>query len=254
LFRDYVGRPAAHHVAVMSTEEAMLELTAATRELLADLAGLTDAQSAGPSLLPDWTRGHVLTHLARNAEGGIRLLGWARTGMPSYEYESLAARAAAIEEGAGRPANVMVQEVAQTADAFAAAATGMPPDAWQRVVRYTAGQEPRAEVIVPSRLAEVLIHHVDLNLRYGPQDWPAWFTKETLSRTTEFLTGAGKITPVRLEGTDSGHSYAIGAAGAAAPLIRGRECDLMAWLYGRSEGNQLSRSPGGPLPVVPPIY
>ncbi|HXB49267.1 MAG TPA: maleylpyruvate isomerase N-terminal domain-containing protein [Streptosporangiaceae bacterium] len=110
---------------------------------------------AGPSLLPGWTRGHVLTHLARNAEGGTRLLGWARTGVPSHEYESLAARAAAIEAGADRPAEVLIHEVRQTADAFAAAATRMRPDAWQRVVRYAAGQEPRAEVIVPSRLAEV---------------------------------------------------------------------------------------------------
>ena len=41
----------------------------------------------------------MLTHLARNADGGTRLLEWARTGVPSYEYESVAARAAAIEQG-----------------------------------------------------------------------------------------------------------------------------------------------------------
>jgi hypothetical protein len=75
--------------------------------------------------------------------GGTRLLGWARTGVPSYEYESLTARAAAIEAGADRPAAILIQDVRQTADAFAAAATGMPPEAWQRFVRYTAGQEPR---------------------------------------------------------------------------------------------------------------
>jgi maleylpyruvate isomerase len=95
---------------------------------------------AGSSLLPGWTRGHVLTHLARNAEGGTRLLGWARTGVPSYEYRSLAARAAAIEAGAGRPAAALIQDVRQTAGAFAAAATGMPEQAWQRVVRCTAGR------------------------------------------------------------------------------------------------------------------
>jgi maleylpyruvate isomerase len=60
----------------------------------------------------------------------------------------------------------------------------MPPNAWQRVVRYTAGQEPRAEVIVSSRLAEVLIHYVDLDLGYQPRNWPARFTKDTLSHTT----------------------------------------------------------------------
>jgi len=131
----------------------------------------------------------------------------------------------------------------------------MPPDAWQRVVRYTAGQEPRADVIVPSRLAEVLIHHVDLDLGYRPRNWPAWFTKDTLSRTTAFLTQGGRITPpVRLEGTDTGNAFAIGPAGPDSPVISGPECDLMAWLYGRSSGSQLSRTPSGPLPEVPPIY
>jgi maleylpyruvate isomerase len=239
---------------VISPEEALRELTAATGQLLAGLDGLSDAQAAGPSLLPGWTRGHVLTHLARNAEGGTRLLGWARTGVPSYEYESLAARAAAIEAGAGRPAAVLIQDVRQTAGAFAAAATGMLPEAWQRVVRYTAGQEPRADVIVPSRLAEVLIHHVDLDLGYRPQDWPAWFTNDRLSRTAASLTEGSKMPPVRLVGTDMGNVFAIGAAGPDSPTISGPECELMAWLFGRSDGSQLSRMPSGPLPEVPPIY
>lgn len=233
----------------------MRELDAATGRLLLGLDGLSDAQVAGPSLLPGWTRGHVLTHLARNAEGGVRLLGWARSGVPSYEYESLAARAAAIEAGANRPAATLIQDVQQTADAFAAAAAGMPAEAWQRVVRYTAGQEPRAEVIVPSRLAEVLIHHVDLDLGYRPQDWPAWFTTETLSGTTASFTQGRKITPpVRLEGTDTGNEFAVGAVRPDSPVVSGPECELMAWLFGRSDGGQLSRVPSGPLPEIPPIY
>jgi maleylpyruvate isomerase len=238
-----------------SPEEALRELAAATEQLLGDLDGLSDAQVAGPSLLPGWTRGHVLTHLARNAEGGTRLLGWARTGVPSYEYESLAARAAAIEAGADRPAATLIEDLRQTADAFAAAATGMPPGAWQRVVRYTAGQEPRAEVIVPSRLAEVLIHHVDLDLGYRPHDWPAWFTSDMLTRTAASLTESSKITPpVRLEGTDTGKVFAVGAVGPDSLVISGPECELMAWLFGRSGGSRLSRVPTGPLPEVPPIY
>jgi len=94
----------------------------------------------------------VLTHLARNAEGGTRLLGWARTGVPSNEYESLAARAAAIEAGADRPAEILIQQVRQTADAFAAAATGIPPDAWQRVVRLhrRAGTTGGSNRLVPT--------------------------------------------------------------------------------------------------------
>src|ERR1700761_8632457 len=138
----------------------LADLIAATDRLFAGIGGLSDGQAGEPSLLPGWTRGHVLSHLARNAEGGTRLLTWARTGTPSYEYESLEARAAAIEAGGGRPSRGLGEKGRRSAAAFAEAAADMPPEAWQRVVRYTGGQEPRAEVIVPSRLAEVLIHHV----------------------------------------------------------------------------------------------
>lgn len=46
--------------------------------------------------------------------------------MPSYEYESVAARAAAIEQGAGRSAAALVADVGGSADGFIAAADGMP--------------------------------------------------------------------------------------------------------------------------------
>lgn len=148
------------------------------------------------------------------------------------------ARAAAIEAGADRPAAILIQDVRPTADAFAAAATGMPAEAWQRVVRYTAGQEPRADATVPSRLAEVLIHHVALDLRihhvdldlcYRPQDWPAWFANDMLSRTATSLTEGSKMTsPVRLAGTDTGNVVAIGAVEPDSPVISGPERELMA--------------------------
>jgi maleylpyruvate isomerase len=108
------------------------QLRSATADLVGAIGGLSDADVRAPSPLPGWTRGHVLTHLARNAEGGTRLLEWARTGVPSYEYESVAARAAAIEQGAGRPATALVADVRSSADGFSAAADGMPTQAWQR--------------------------------------------------------------------------------------------------------------------------
>ena len=80
--------------------DVLAALESATGRLLDGVASLSDAAATQPSLLPGWSRGHVLTHLARNAEGSTRLLTWARTGVPSYEYESAEARAAEI--GAGR--------------------------------------------------------------------------------------------------------------------------------------------------------
>jgi maleylpyruvate isomerase len=120
-------------------EEALRELGVATGALLGDIGWLSDADVRAASLLPGWTRGHVLTHVARNAEGGTRLLRWARTGEPSYEYESLA-RAAAIEAGAGRAAGELAEDVRVTSEAMAAEAARVPPEGWQRVVRWTGGR------------------------------------------------------------------------------------------------------------------
>ena len=65
------------------------------------LASVRDIQDVGaPSRLPGWTQGHVLTHIARNADGAVNLLTWARTGVVTPQYASWAAREADIEAGA----------------------------------------------------------------------------------------------------------------------------------------------------------
>ena len=53
----------------------------ATAPLAVAAAVLSDSQAREPSLLPGWSRGHLLTHLARNADGLRNLLVWARTGV-----------------------------------------------------------------------------------------------------------------------------------------------------------------------------
>jgi maleylpyruvate isomerase len=241
--------------AVMSADQSLRQLRAATGRLLSTIEGLPDSVTRGPSILPGWTRGHVLTHLARNAEGGARLLGWARTGVPSYEYESLDTRSAAIEEGAGHPAWVLVNDVRQTAAAFEQAAAGMPPEAWQRVVRYTAGQEPRAEVIIPSRLAEVLIHHVDLDIGYCPADWPPEFVEDMLPRVVDSLNHhAEPVACTRLDATDTGRAFELGSLGPDATTVGGPEHELLAWLLERASGRVLSTQPGRTLPALPSVY
>ena len=196
----------------------------------------------------------MLTHLARNAEGGTRLLEWARTGVPSYQYESLAARAAAIEQGAGRPAAALVADVRSSADGFFAAADGMPAQAWRQTVRWTTGHEADAALIVPMRLGEVLIHHVDLDIGYRPQDWPTAFVSDYLDRAVSALRGHAEWPgAVRMETTDTGRVHEVGDMTSASSVIAGPEYVLLAWLLGRSDGGELSREGNGRLPEVPPF-
>jgi maleylpyruvate isomerase len=239
---------------VPGVEEVLENLADATSGLIADASELTDADVRKPSLLPGWTRGHVLTHLARNAEGGARLLGWARTGVPSYEYPSVADRAAAIEAGAERPAAVLAADVRATALALADAAARMPPDAWRNLVTWTTGQQTAADMVVRSRLAEVLVHHVDLAIGFGPGSWPAAFAREMLDIAVRVLRGRSPAPlTARLEAVDTGRAFLVGGA-ADPPRICGTEAELLAWLLGRSDGAGLARDDPGPLPAIPSIY
>ena len=57
------------------------EIAAATARLLDSAHTLSDAEVRAPSGLPGWSRGHVLTHIARNADSLINLLTWAASGV-----------------------------------------------------------------------------------------------------------------------------------------------------------------------------
>jgi maleylpyruvate isomerase len=66
---------------------------------------MTDGQCSGPSLLAGWSRGHVLAHWARNADGQTRMLLAAMRGDLTAQYPGgNAQRHADIEAGAARPA------------------------------------------------------------------------------------------------------------------------------------------------------
>src|SRR6476660_6696260 len=88
------------------------ELAASTARFLATAASLTEDDVAAPSLLPGWSRGHVLAHVAGNADSHINLLTWARTGVETPQYPTGAAREAGIEAGAGRTPAEHVAELA----------------------------------------------------------------------------------------------------------------------------------------------
>lgn len=230
-------------------------IISATDYLLRTSGDLTDDDMRGPSLLPGWTRGHVLTHLARNADGGTRLLTRARTGVPAAEYPSLQARAAQIEAGAGRSAAELVADVRAGAERFATEYALMPAEAWRHVVRWTAGQRHPAARIGDARLCEVLVHHVDLRVGVTSGHWPADFVAHELNGVTAALNARENPPAMRLHATDTDTDtrYEI-SGGNDAPVIRGRQASLLAWLMGRSAGDDLTTDSGRDLPAAPFLY
>ena len=57
-------------------EAALWAVRDASERVSVTIADLTDDGARGPSRLPGWTRGHVLTHLGRNADGNRNSHGY----------------------------------------------------------------------------------------------------------------------------------------------------------------------------------
>jgi maleylpyruvate isomerase len=223
------------------------EIDRATARLLASARGLDNGEVAAPSGLPGWTRGHVLAHVARNADSCVNLLTWARTGVETPQYASADQRAADIEANAGRPRDEQVADIVAAAGRITEAVAQMPPESWASHVRTLSGAVVPAAYVMWSRLREVEVHHVDLSAGYTSADWPDAFTHRLLH---ELATGfASTMSPVRLHAADLDHELTIGVA--PATTVSGPGHAIAAWLSGRAGGDGLTVTPAGPLPTVP---
>jgi maleylpyruvate isomerase len=233
--------------------ERLDHLSAATERLLATTASLTDAMVREPSLLPGWTRGHVLSHLARNADGLVNLLRWADTGTRIPMYASAQARDAGIEAGAGRAAAELTADVRHSAAALAERAASLPARAWTVPVRALRGGSFPARGVLGRRLSEVEIHHVDLAAGYTPGHWRPGFISDALPRVAASFAGRPD-TPaccVLPDGVDNGFWIGPEDPGPVPVMIAGPACDLLAWLLGRSGGGGLRVVSGSGLPSLP---
>ena len=212
---------------------------------------MSDQQAREPSLLPGWSRGHLLTHLARNADGLRNLLIWARTGVPKPFYRDLDERSEAIERGAGRSAAELLADLDGAAAALDAEAPRLPEAAWAVHVSGVTGEEHPAWYALWRRLTEVEIHHVDLGVGYDPADWPEAFATYCLEQTAASF--AGPHSPaVTLRSDDAPAVVQIGEPGdQPATTVTGPVRALLAWVTGRGSGDGLTADPAGPLPTLP---
>ena len=224
------------------------------------LAGLrATARGAGwsrqPSLLPGWTRGHVLTHLARNADAVARTLTGTARGELEPMYDGEDARDRDIAEGADRDPGALIEDVAASADRLDEVWSRLAADAWFREAWHRTGPLPALR-LVGMRWREVEIHRVDLDAGYGPGDWPASFVAPLLPSLLDPERLGPRLPPglaVEVINTDSGQRWLVGdraplAGGtaravraaavrsAAPPPVRvvGPSWALVGWLLGRA--------------------
>jgi maleylpyruvate isomerase len=175
------------------TKGAVDRCARAHARLLPTLERVDDATARQPSLLPGWSVGHVLTHLARNADSLVRILSAAARGEAVEQYEGGSGqRAADIDAGAGRSAADLRDDVLSAAGRLERAFADLPLDAWD-------GNGLAGGIVWPCRTLpfhrrrEVEVHHVDLGLGYTAAHWPAdyveWELPMALSSLPDRLAG-----------------------------------------------------------------
>ena len=186
------------------------------------LSGTLDALDAesvrAPSLLPGWTVGHVLTHIARNAESHERALLGALRGEVVARYPGGSTqRDADIEEGSGRPVDVLAADVRATSARLEATWDELTDEAWDGHTSFD-GLE-RVDTLPFARWREVEVHHADLGVGYTSDDWPAGFVRRDLAAKTMAWRARMPM----------GLTELPAAALALSPT------DRLAWLLGRHE-------------------
>ncbi|WP_328606273.1 maleylpyruvate isomerase family mycothiol-dependent enzyme [Amycolatopsis sp. NBC_00345] len=207
------------------------------------IGALDEAAVRAPSALPGWSRAHLLTHLARNADGIVNLLTWADTGVEHPMYGPGTARDDDIEAGADRGAAEILADVVASGERLVDVASALPDRAWTAPVRARLGQRITGANALTLRLAETTVHLVDLDRGHdfaratallGP------FVGDVIENMIGMYTG--DLPSRLLVTTDGTRSWTMGDGSGGT--VTGSPGDLLAWVSGRADGSALS----GPVP------
>ncbi|GAA2402058.1 maleylpyruvate isomerase family mycothiol-dependent enzyme [Streptomyces glaucosporus] len=223
-------------------------LRESTDRLLAAVEKLDDSACAAPSLLPGWTRGHVLAHLARNADALVNVLA----GRPMYADAE--AREADIERDAPRPLADHLEDLRTSTAGLERAMADRAGDQWEATVALRNGVTDRASSVPFRRRVEVELHHVDLGIGYTLDDLPGDFVGRQLENMARRFSDRPDVHPLELRaGEDRVLRTGRAADGEEQPVVvTGTPTALVGWLTGRTAGTGLTAS-GGVLPPLPPL-
>ena len=226
-------------------------VTDATDRLLTTIRSLDDGAVHEPSLLPGWSRGHVLTHIARNADGIGNVLRTAITGEVTPMYVSKEARDADIQAGAGRSAADLEADVESSAERLLALFAEVPADQLDLRVPDGRGRQVRVRNTTGMRLSEVDYHHVDLATAYTFEEVPDLVLHHGLTATELRFNHRDDVPAFSATGRlASGETVSL-KVGDDGPEVEGPAGELLAWLTGRSDGKVLTVVRGGSLPALP---
>lgn len=221
------------------------ETVLATTRYLGALTVLDDESLAQPSVLPGWTRAHVIAHLSRNADAFTQVFTQAAAGGPAYMYTSNEDRETDIERTVERGFAALREDAHASSARFIEAAWAFDPGLRDAPYTRTPSDSDTFPVktVGGRRRTEVEIHHSDLDVGYSPADWPYDFSLAMVKRRQDEMAALPQGCPsMVLSSTDVEGLWKFGEG--PGPEIHGAAGDLAWWLVGRGGGRGLTSSTG----------
>lgn len=184
-----------------------------------------------PSLLPGWTRAHVVAHLVGNSDAFLNLLHWARTGIETPMYASEEARQADLDRRVALSPDDLMAELTTAMRRLDAAFSDLPAGAWNAEVRTRQGRVLPATALPWMRARETWIHGVDLDTGASFDALPEALVDALLTELADTLSERDGCPAVVVEPSDRDRTWLLGTG--APRTVRGTAADLLGWLLGR---------------------
>jgi len=231
---------------------ALLQARRGTAFFARKLNELSDADLDGDSLLPGWSRRHVIAHVGYNARAIARLVGWAATGVEDPMYPSTEVRDHEIVFGATLSPIALRHLFDHSAVHLNVEWRDLATPAWHHLVRTIQGREVPATETVWMRSREIWVHAVDLDNGAALRDLPVSVLERLLADITGAWHARGTDTNLVCRVTDQPQILASGDMNASSPLeISGRLADVVSWATGRGPAGVMAYRSGEAVASVP---
>jgi maleylpyruvate isomerase len=205
---------------MVETQVPVQDVRTAHRRFVVAVSGLSPDELAAASVLPGWTRAHVIAHVA---DGG--------RAFAALTEAALRGETVALFPGGVAERNEIIEKLAVSPDLMTHLSDGIArleaawelcgPADWTRPVRFRNGDLAGT---VYARWREVWIHLVDCVVGVTPADWPV----ELATHAIDFLLS--RVPPeVALVATDVDHRWGAPDGERLSGTVR----DLAAWAAGR---------------------
>ncbi|MFJ6378290.1 maleylpyruvate isomerase family mycothiol-dependent enzyme [Pseudarthrobacter oxydans] len=213
-----------------------------TDMFLATVASLSDDEMTAASLCDGWTRADVIAHVASSGRALVNLIDGAVSGEERQLYASSEARSQEISALAALPREGLIAELRDSARVFAEQAQRLSGELSAPEVQVN-GKVIPATSIVALRVAEVVVHHHDLETAWTIEEADPDSLLNALEAVVRSLRA--KAAPGMTLSTEERDEWVIGDG--ALHVTSDRE-SLLLWL---ARGDNEHIEADGPLPPLP---